>query len=139
MNLPRRMFAEIAGGEPFFGAVRVSGGHLASMGMVAAGEADAAAIDCVTFGFCGLHRPDLTARLRVIGRTAASPAIPFITASATPPGLAAALTRALRAPGVLAALAALRITHVAPARPEAYEAVLRFEAEAAAMGYPLLA
>jgi len=139
MNLPRRLFAEIAGGAPFFAAVTVTGSHLASMAAVAAGEADAAAIDCVTYGFCALYRPAAVAGLRILAQTPASPAIPFITSSATPPATVAALTQALGGAAMEEALAGLGITQVVPPRPQAYEMVLALEQEAAARGYPALA
>jgi len=138
MNLPRRLLAPLADGGSFFASVVVSGSHVRSMEMVAAGEADAAAIDCVTFGFCALYRPALVAGLRVVAETPASPAIPFITGSATPPDVAAALSRCLVSE-VGEALAGLRITAVLPPRPEAYEAVMAYETEAAALSYPVLA
>ena len=138
MNLPRRLLAPLAGGRPFFSQVIVSGGHVRSMEMIKAGEADAASIDCVTYGFCALYRPELVTALRVVAETPASPAIPFITASSTPPETAAALTRVLTSE-VREALAALGIVAVLPPRPEAYDAVLTYEAEAAALGYPALA
>jgi ABC-type phosphate/phosphonate transport system substrate-binding protein len=137
MNLPRRLLAPLAGGQAFFSSLVASGGHVRSMEMVAAGEADAAAIDCVTYGFCALYRPALVARLRVVAETPASPAIPFITALATPIETAARLTRILAAE-VSEALAGLRIVAVLPPRPEAYEAVMGYEAEATALGYPVL-
>jgi ABC-type phosphate/phosphonate transport system substrate-binding protein len=139
MNLPRRMIAEIAGANPFFGSVKVTGGHVASMAAVAAGEADAAAIDCVTYGFCAAYRPDLVAGLRVLAQTPASPAIPFISSVATPPEIVEGLAAALVSPGVRAALAGLRIVGVVPARAEVYEAVLGLEREATGLGYPVLA
>jgi ABC-type phosphate/phosphonate transport system substrate-binding protein len=140
MNLPRRLFAPFAKGRAFFSDVTVSGGHLRSMEAVAAGEADAASIDCVTYGFCRIFRPALVDELRIVAETPISPAIPFITAAATPPETAAALTRALTAsPMVREALAALHVTAVVPPRPDAYNAVLTFETEASALGYPVLA
>jgi ABC-type phosphate/phosphonate transport system substrate-binding protein len=138
MNLPRRLLAPLAGGRPFFSSVTVSGGHVRSMEMVAAGAADAASIDCVTYGFCALYRPALVGALRVVAETPASPAIPFISSAATPPETVAALTRIL-VTGVPEALAGLRIAAVARPQPEAYEAVMAYETEAAALGYPVLA
>jgi ABC-type phosphate/phosphonate transport system substrate-binding protein len=138
MNLPRRLLAPLAGGAAFFSSVIVSGGHVRSMEMVATGEADVASIDCVTYGFCSRYRPELVARLRVVAETPASPAIPFITAAATPPETAEALTRIL-GEDVREALAGLRIVAVLPPRPEAYDAIMAYEAEAAALGYPVLA
>jgi hypothetical protein len=138
MNLPRRMFADIAGGAKFFSGVIVTGGHLNSMAAVARGGADAAAIDCVTYGFCTQYRPELTAQLRILAETPASPAIPFITSSTTPPETAAALTQALQSPALRDALRGLHITAILPPRPEAYDAVLAYQTEAAALGYPTL-
>jgi len=139
MNLPRRMFADIAGGANFFSGVIVTGGHLNSMAAVASAAADAAAIDCVTYGFCTQYRPELTAQLRILAETPASPAIPFISSRATAPETLAALTRALTSPALAAARAGLHITEIIPPRPEAYDAILAYEAEAAALGYPTLA
>jgi ABC-type phosphate/phosphonate transport system substrate-binding protein len=139
MNLPRRMFADIAGGKALFSRVTVTGGHLNSMAAVAAGTADAAAIDCVTYGFCAKYRPDLTAQLRILAETPSSPAIPFISSPATPPETIAALSQALQSRALTAALRGLQITAIAPPRPEAYDAVLTYETEAAALGYPILA
>jgi ABC-type phosphate/phosphonate transport system substrate-binding protein len=140
MNLPRRLFAPLAEGGRFFSSVTVSGGHLRSMEAVAAGEADAASIDCVTYGFCGTYRPALVDELRILAETAASPAIPFITAAATPPDTVAALIRVLTgSDAVRAAMAGLHIAAIVPPRPADYEAVLDFETEASALGYPVLA
>lgn len=141
MNLPRRLFAPWAREGRFFGEVLVSGSHVASMAMVASGAADAAAIDCVTFGFAARLRPALTEGLRIMAETPSSPAIPFVTAAATPQATAQRLTQALTdpAPALAAALQALSIRYIAPPQPEAYDAVLAYEAEASAMGYPTLA
>jgi len=139
MNLPRRMFADIAGGSKFFSRVIVTGGHLASMAAVAAGAADAASIDCVTYGFCAQYRPKLTAQLRILAETPSSPAIPFITSSTTPPETAAALTQALLSPALRDALHGLHITAILPPRPKLYDLVLNYEVEATVLGYPALA
>jgi ABC-type phosphate/phosphonate transport system substrate-binding protein len=140
MNLPRRLFAPLAEGGRFFGVTTVTGGHVKSMEAIVAGDADAASIDCVTFGFCASYRPALVAALRTLAETPASPAIPFITAATTPPATVAALIRMLtNSNRVRDALAGLHITAVVPSRPEAYDAVLTFEEEASALGYPALA
>ena len=143
MNLARRMLAPWARDGRFFDEVTVSGSHLRSMEMVASGLADAATIDCVTFGYVAQYRPYLASRLRILAETPASPAIPFITASATPLADATRLTRALTSPlpsaDLAAALQALRILRVVPPKPAAYDAVLAMETEAAALGYAVLA
>jgi ABC-type phosphate/phosphonate transport system substrate-binding protein len=135
MNLPRALFAPLAEGRAFFSEVTLSGAHVASMAAVAAGRADAAAIDCVTYGFCALYRPEAVAGLRIIAETPVSPAIPFITATATPPDMVAALTQGLAA---MPPDAGLRITAILPPRPEAYEAILALEEGAVALGYSAL-
>ena len=48
-NALRALVAPLAKDGRFFGDVRVSGGHSESLAQVARGEADVAAIDCVTF------------------------------------------------------------------------------------------
>ncbi|HEX3984457.1 MAG TPA: PhnD/SsuA/transferrin family substrate-binding protein [Acidisoma sp.] len=143
MNLARSLFAPLAREGRFFGEVLTSGSHLRSIEMVAADLADAATIDCVTYGFAARYRPELTARLRVLAETPASPAIPFITAAATSAALTARLTRILTDPlpalALAASLAGLSIRRVAPPRPVAYAEILRLEEEAVALGYPVLA
>lgn len=140
MNLPRRLFAPLARDGRFFSDVRVSGSHMRSMEMVAAGQADTAAIDCVTFGYAARYRPQLAAGLRVLAETPDAPAIPFITAAATPDETAARITHLLTTPppALRDALATLAIQSITPPLPAAYEAVTRYEAEAAALGYPAL-
>ena len=143
MNLPRMLFAPLAGGRPFFRTVVETGTHPASMARVAAGEADAASVDCLTLAFFRDHRPDTVARLRVLAETPDSPAIPFVTSCATPPGHVAALRRALLRlavdPARKGVLGALRLRSIAPADPAAYHRILDYERDAARLGYPALA
>jgi ABC-type phosphate/phosphonate transport system substrate-binding protein len=56
----------------------LSGGHLASIGMVAAGRAHLAAIDRVSFALAGTACPDDVAAVRVIDETAFYPGLPFV-------------------------------------------------------------
>lgn len=143
MNLPRLLLARIAGGRPFFGAVVETGTHPASIERVVSGELDAASIDCLTYVFLQDHRPEAVASLRVLTETPESPAIPFVTAAATPPETVAILREALlrlaqdqaRRP----VLDALRIRTITPADPAAYARLLVYEREAAELGYPTLA
>lgn len=143
MNLPRLSFARIAGGQPLFREVIETGGHPASMQKVAAGEADAASIDCLTYVFLCDHRPEAVADLVILAETVASPAIPFVTAAETPPDRVAALRRALfrlaRDPARRGAMAGLRLRGIGPADPAAYARLMAIEREAAALGYPELA
>ncbi|PRX35173.1 ABC transporter, phosphonate, substrate-binding protein [Meinhardsimonia xiamenensis] len=61
-----------------------SGAHRASATAVAEREADIAAIDVVTWRLVERHLPQVAARLRVIARSAPTPALPLITAPGRP-------------------------------------------------------
>ena len=59
------VFAPLARDGRFFGKTVVSGGHAASMEMVAGGRADVAAIDCVSYALAARYRPELTSQFRM--------------------------------------------------------------------------
>ena len=143
MNLPRLLFAQIAGGRPFFGRVTETGSHPASMQCVLRGEADAASIDCLTYAFFQDHRPAFVEGLRVLAQTPSSPAIPFVTSRETPSRSVETLRRALLRlacdPRHRPVLDALRIRTISPAVPEAYAVLLDYERQAADLGYRDLA
>ena len=142
MNLPRRALAEIAGGRPFFARCDETGSQPVNLERVAACEADATCVDSVTFAFNTEHKPHLRG-LRILAATPPSPAIPFVTSAATPEplyqALRAALLRVGHAPAHAAARAGLHIAAIAPPEGTDYTIQLRYEAEAAALGYPALA
>jgi len=142
MNLPRRALAEIAGGKPFFRQVIETGGHPASLDRLLSGEGDVASIDCVTYAFWRHYRPETASRVRVLAETPVSPSIPFVTSVATPPAIVATLRTALQAvatePCFAAARAGLMITGIADVPGAAYEGLLDYAKEAAALGYPEL-
>jgi len=74
-----------AAAAPFGGARRLfarllrSGSHRASIRAVAAGEADVAAIDAVSWSLARRHEP-AAGELRVLAVTAPTPGLPYITA-----------------------------------------------------------
>jgi ABC-type phosphate/phosphonate transport system substrate-binding protein len=142
MNLPRRALAEIAGGRPFFREVIETGGHPASLDRLLRGKGDVASIDCVTYAFWRHYRPDAGARVRIIGETPPSPAIPFVTSVATPQAtvdiLCAALRRIGSEPRYAAVREGLMIAGIEDVPDTAYRGLLDYEREAAEMGYPRL-
>jgi ABC-type phosphate/phosphonate transport system substrate-binding protein len=142
MNLPRRALAEIAGGKPFFREVIETGGHPASLDRLLRGEGDVASIDCVTYAFWRLYRPEAAARVRILAETQPSPAIPFVTSVATPPELVGILRKALHRlgsdPRYEAVRAGLLITGIEDVSDAAYRGLLDYEREAAELGYPQL-
>ena len=139
INLPRRSLADVAGGRPFFARVVETGSHAASMALVQDGGADAAAVDNLTYAFHADHRPAALAGLHVLCATLASPAIPFVTSSATPPDTVAALRRALAIVSQDREFAAvrqsLRLCGILPPQRSDYTLLLRYESDAAARGY----
>ncbi len=136
MNLLRALVAPLAEEGRFFGAIIETGAHRASLRAVADGRADAASVDCVTFGLLRRHAPAAVAGLRVLAETPASPALPFITHGAATPAEIAALRAALAA-ALPAQDLALTGIEVLPA--DAYSVLPVMAAESARLGYAALA
>jgi ABC-type phosphate/phosphonate transport system substrate-binding protein len=82
--------------DQFFAGAVVTGAHVASLAAVAAGDADIAAIDCVTYALLHRHRPAAVAGLRIVGATNLAPGLPYVTRRGIDDGMVAALQRALR-------------------------------------------
>lgn len=128
--------------RPLFGAAAASGGHGASIAMVSAGEADVAAIDCVTFALLAEHGGESVAGVRVLGCTAPAPGLPYITALSTSAGDIGRLRDGLRAAisdaDLASARRALRIAGVEILDPEVYAGLLDRSKAAADAGMPAL-
>jgi ABC-type phosphate/phosphonate transport system substrate-binding protein len=143
MNLPRRALADIADGRPFFAKVIETGSHPGNLDRIARGEADATAVDNVTYAFWCHYRPDAARQVRVLAPTPPSPAIPFVTSVATPAATVQILRKAL---SVLAhdaryeaVRAGLLLTDIVVLPDTAYRRLLDYEREAGDLGYPVLA
>ncbi|KVN06724.1 MULTISPECIES: PhnD/SsuA/transferrin family substrate-binding protein [unclassified Burkholderia] len=141
MNALRHAVAPHARGGRFFSAVVRTGSHLDALRALDAGGADLAAIDCVTLAYVRDALPGLLRRVRTIGATAAAPGLPFVASRALADEHAAALRDALDAAAAIDAERArvLRLRGFARLAPDAYAQIERFEREAAALGYPVLA
>ena len=143
MNLPRRALAEIAGGGAVFARVIETGSQPGNLDRIARGEADATAVDCVTYAFWRRHRPEAATRTSVLARTPPSPAIPFVTSIETPQRTVEMLREALRALARDTRFAAVRaglfLKDIVDVPAEHYRSLLDYEAEAAKLGYPVLA
>lgn len=142
-NALRSVVATVAGGERFFGSVAITGGHRASLALVASGQADVASIDCVTLGLLARHRPQALAGTRVLCRTASAPGLPYVTRV----GAGADLLRRLRS-GLERAFADARLAEArgallleaAAVLPLAvYDRIGDMENAAIAAGYPRIA
>jgi ABC-type phosphate/phosphonate transport system substrate-binding protein len=143
MSALRALIAPQSRGGRFFTEIRVSGAHTASLAMVARGEADVAAIDCVVHALLARHRPEALHGTRPLTETADAPAPPFVTQARAGEDVVARLRAALietfddpvladaRADLLLAGIEVLPLT--------AYDRIRAFERLAARHGYPVLA
>jgi hypothetical protein len=75
----RPLVAPLSRNGRFFRGVKVSGSHVRSAEMVRAGEADMAAIDCVTYALLAQYRPRALSGLRILAETEPAPAPPYVT------------------------------------------------------------
>ena len=78
-NALRALVAPLSQNGKFFGSVMVSGGHFESLQQIQRGEADVAAIDCVSHALFRRCRPEVVAATRIVGRTVEAPGLPYVT------------------------------------------------------------
>jgi ABC-type phosphate/phosphonate transport system substrate-binding protein len=83
-NSLRALIAPLAIQGRFFGAHVETGGHLRSIDSVREGQADMAAIDCVTLAGVTRYQPERLQGLAIWGETAAYPGLPLVTSATTP-------------------------------------------------------
>ena len=142
MNLFRAAIAPFAYGMPFFSALVATGSHAASLEAVAEGQADLAAIDCVSFALLKRGRPELVERVAVVAESPISPGLPFIASALLPTATIDAVREALFAalvdPALARARRALGLAGGQPAAARDYARILEIEREAAAAKYPRL-
>ncbi len=106
-----------------FTHTRHTGAHRESARAVAAGRADIAAIDAVSWRLLEAHHPEISRRLRVLSHTDPTPGLPLITAKGRDPApLARAVASAIAALGA-AERAALGLAGLAQVPAAAYLAV----------------
>jgi ABC-type phosphate/phosphonate transport system substrate-binding protein len=142
MNLLRATLAPITGGTRFFRSVVFSGSHRRSLELIGAGEADVAAIDCVTLEHLRRTHPLLMSQVRVIDWTEPSPCLPFVITSQASESTVIALREALQAVCADPALAPVRDTLLLEGidvTPDAtFSRVLELERQAERWRYPAL-
>ncbi len=136
----RSVFAPLSSNGLFFGEVSCSGGHANSMKMVAAGAADVAAIDCVSFALCRRYRRQITDCLRIVAHSPAAPSLPYVTCAGRPRRQVDSMKRALASafsdPYSAADRISLFIEGLEFTSRHTYDRVLVQEAEVRAAGYP---
>jgi ABC-type phosphate/phosphonate transport system substrate-binding protein len=143
MNLFRASVAPLARDGRFFASVLVTGAHVASLRAITQGEVDIAAVDCVSFGLVARGDPNAVADIRVLGRTPASPGLPFIASLGVPEAVRervrALLLEAAEAPHLAGAWAKLGVAGLEVLPGEAYVQIDEFERKSALLGYRHLA
>lgn len=143
MNVLRREVAPFACGGSFFSEIIVSGKHSDSIALIAAGEADVAAIDCVTYGLMARHDPTSVDAVRVLAETQIAPSLPYVTrhdASAeTQRRITAALYLAAEDPDLVTVREDLMLDSFVALSLADYAVMTAMATEAAALGYPELA
>ncbi|GAB2184492.1 phosphate/phosphite/phosphonate ABC transporter substrate-binding protein [Roseibium sp. LAB1] len=143
MNTFRHAVAQLEVSGRFFSEVIESGSHLASLKAVAAGKADIASIDAVCWALVCREIPELAAQLRPLARTASAPGLPLITScrfSDTELGLVTeAVAKVFTAPETQQSRERLGIHGFSKLSADDYAVILKMEAEAAELGYPVLA
>jgi ABC-type phosphate/phosphonate transport system substrate-binding protein len=142
MNLLRASIAPLAKGTRFFESVVFSGSHRRSVEMVAAGEADVAAVDCVSLAHFQRLYPSAVASLRILCWTPSSPSLPYITAAATShttlQTLRSSLTSVLTDRSLDSVRDQLFLEGVDLQPVAAFCEVLRLKRQAVELGYPVI-
>lgn len=138
-NALRALVAPLAQDGRFFASALATGSHSASVAAVRAGQADLAAIDCVTYAALQRYTPQATQGVCVIGTTEAYPGLPLVSARATSVAEVALLQQALRDvvadPLAASTLEALGITGFETPDLGVYQRCVEMRESAEALGY----
>ncbi len=130
----RSMVAPLALGGQFFARAVASGAHSASLALIQSGQADVAAVDCISYAQFQRYQPGLLRNIRILGHTASAPGTAWVTALGTPPAVLALLRQALQQAMADPAMATTRdglLLEGLEVLPVSVYAVLRRRAEVA--------
>ncbi|NIE62801.1 PhnD/SsuA/transferrin family substrate-binding protein [Burkholderia sp. Ax-1719] len=140
MNALRHAVAPLARDERFFSSVVWVGSHLNALRALGAGEAEVAAIDCITLAYVRDALPERLRDIRTIGMSAPAPGLPFVASRSLPDQQAALLRDALDT-----AVAAdpqraqtLRLRGFVRLAASDYARIEHYADEARSLGYPEL-
>jgi ABC-type phosphate/phosphonate transport system substrate-binding protein len=141
-NTLRDLIYPIAQAGKLFSEAIESGAHRQSLGLVRSGQADVAAIDCVSFALLERVAPAEVAGIRKLCLTAPAPSLPYITSRATSAEsirrLQDGLLGAIADPQLQAVREALLLEDVALLSIDDYASILAMEQAAIQAGYPHL-
>lgn len=138
MNLLRHALAPWQRDGRYFSELQWSGSHRQSLAWLREGSVDLIAMDSVTFAYLALHSPAETRGVRLLQRSAPSPALPYITAAdeADARDIREAMNQALEQHPQLST--ALRIRRILPVVEADYQVLLDYEREAVSLGLAML-
>lgn len=139
-NALRAAIAPLSHGGAFFSRVVASGMHARSIGLVARGEANVCAVDCVTHALLARYRPHALAGTRVMARTERAPGLPYVTRAGAGRDTLRRLRDGLQAAASDAGLAdareSLLLAGVVVLGEDAYRRIVDMEVSARDAGYP---
>lgn len=133
-NSMRALIAPLAQQGRFFRQAIASGAHYHSLAMIRSGQADIAAIDCISFALLKRAQPQAVSGLKIIGRTAAVPGLPLITSAETSPQRLSILRAAASAMVNDATSESLLIGDFSLVPRSAYQVISELEQQAAKAG-----
>jgi ABC-type phosphate/phosphonate transport system substrate-binding protein len=143
MNLFRAAVMPLAKGGKFFSEIRISGGHVFSIKAIQEGQADAAAIDTVTWGMIAKHEADRLKGVRILADSPSGPGLPYITRLSASDAEVAALREAIAAtiadPAYADAAEALGLKGIEVLGDADYDRLDAYRREAERLGYPIIA
>jgi len=143
MNLFRAAVMPLARDGKFFSEVKVSGGHVLSIKAIRDGQADAAAIDTVTWGMMAKHAPDKLQGVRVLADSPGGPGLPYITRLSASDGeveaLRAAIASTIADPAYADAVEALGLKGIEVLGDADYDRLDAYRREAERLDYPIIA
>jgi ABC-type phosphate/phosphonate transport system substrate-binding protein len=122
------VFAPLAEAGRFFAGAVETGGHLASLAAVQAGDADVCAIDCVCVAMARRYRPAALEGLVEIARSPAVPGLPWITRAGDVEVIRAALSKAFADPQLAGVREALLLSGMSDLPVSAYDRITDLEA-----------
>lgn len=142
MSSLRHLVAERNVGGRFFADVKVSGSHAGSLELVRRGEADVAAIDCVTLTLIQRTSDTAMRGIRVLGDTYHAPAPPYVVLASCPPDHAlrirAALVETFEDRSLAECREVLLLKGIALTSIEDYSVLDTYQSHADGLGYPVL-
>lgn len=125
----RRLLPDRNGLQSFFGEIVFTGAHRASIGRVAAGEADACAVDCVSHALFVDHAPAELRGTRILTTSPPAPGLPYVTGAGTSDEEIEKIREGLRAaladPSLAPARKDLRLTGASVLTDEDYRDAFR--------------